>query len=561
MENEASVVIGGKAGDGVRAAGNVLGSIFNRHGLYTFVREDYQSLIRGGHNYSQIRASKNKIRSQIPTADVVAAIDMRSIENHEERLGKDGRLLYDPEDVDYESEKACEIPWGQMVEDVGGIEIMRNSVAIGAIAYLYDLDMEIVKEVMEDTYGDKAEKNVVLADKGYEYSEDNFDRIRTMEGTDREDIPILTGNKAIALGAAKAGLQTYIAYPMTPSTSILHFTASYRDELDITVVQPENEIGVINMALGSAYAGARTMVATSGGGYALMQETVSLAGMSESPILIVNCQRSGPSTGVPTYTSQADLEFTINSAHGEFPRIVLAPGDPSEAFYRTGEALNLAWKFQVPVILLSDKHLSESPMTSAIDPQEVSPEEPKLADEAGEEYKRYKITEDGVSPLSFPGEEDKMIKATSYEHIESGYTTEDPDEVENMQDKRSRKYISIREEVMKRDPVKVHGDESSNNLILAWGSTKGAVLDAMDLMDISVKFVQPIYLEPFPSDEVLQEMDSADKTVCVETNATGQLAEVVKKETLRDVDEKILKYDMRPFNPLDLSKKLEEVFE
>lgn len=560
MEGEASIVIGGEAGDGVRAAGNVLGSIFNRHGLYTFVREDYQSLIRGGHNYSQIRASEEKIRSQVPVVDVVAAIDMRSIQSHEDRLEEDGRLLFDPDDVDYDSDKACEIPWSQMVEDVGGIEIMRNSAAIGAVAYLYDLDMDIVEEVMEDTYGEKAEKNVILANRGYEYAQENFERVKSLDKTDRENIPILTGNKAISLGAAKAGLQNYIAYPMTPSTSILHFTANYRDELDLAVVQPENEIGVINMALGSAYAGARTMVATSGGGYSLMQETMSLAGMSETPILIVNCQRAGPSTGVPTYTSQADLKFAINSAHGEFPRVVLAPGDPTEAFYRAGEALNIAWKYQIPVILLSDKHLSESPTTSAIDPVAVSPEEPKLAEETGEDYERYEITEDGISPLAFPGETDTMVKATSYEHIEAGYTTEDPEEVVEMQDKRKRKSETIEEEIMDRNPVKVYGDEDSDNMIIGWGSTKGAILDAMDLVDVSAKFVQPIYLEPFPAEEILEHMQSADKVVCVEANATGQLADVIREQTLTEVDEKVLKYDMRPFNPLDLSDKLEGLF-
>lgn len=357
-EDEGNVLIAGEAGDGVRAAGNVVGRIFNRHGLYSFVRDDYQSLIRGGHNFSQVRGSSEKIWSHIEKTDVVLAFDERSIENHEERLDKEGLLIFDSDDLDHDSEKSRPMPLTSMVEEVEGIEIMRNSAAIGAIAHLFGLNLDIVKEVMEQVYGKKAEKNVSLAEKGFEYSVENFEQIRDLEFPDREEAPLLTGNQAIAMGAAKAGLDVYIAYPMTPSTSILHFTANHEEELDLTVVQPENEIGVINMALGSAYAGARSMIATSGGGYSLMQEAMSLAGMSESPILVIECQRAGPSTGVPTYTSQADLDLALNSGQGEFQSIVLAPGDSEEAFYRSGEALNLAWKYQVPVILLSDKHLS-----------------------------------------------------------------------------------------------------------------------------------------------------------------------------------------------------------
>lgn len=560
MKSEASVVIGGEAGDGVRAAGNIIGRIFNRHGLYSFVREDYQSLIQGGHNFSQVRAASEKVRSQIETANIVVALDDRSIENHEDRLPTDGKLVFDSDDLDYSSDKACPMPLTSMVEEVEGIEIMRNSAAIGAVAYAYGLNLDVVKEVMEKVYGDKAEKNVQLAQKGYEYAEENFERIEEFDFPDREDAPLLTGNQAISLGASAAGLNVYIAYPMTPSTSILHFTAGYQDELDLSVVQPENEIGVVNMGLGSAYAGARTMVGTSGGGFALMQETVSLAGMSETPILIIECQRAGPSTGVPTYTSQADLELALNAGHGDFPSIVLAPGDPAEAFYRSGEALNLAWKHQIPVILLSDKHLSESRMTAEIDSSEVEPEGAKIAEDPSEDYERYKFTEDGVSPLAFPGTPDAIVKTSSYEHLEFGWTTEVPEEIEKMQDKRKRKWNGIEEDVLNREPVNVFGDEDAENLVLAWGSTKGSVIEAMEIIEESAKLVQPIYLKPFPTEEVLEHMEGAEKVVCVETNASGQLADLVRKETLNEVDERILKYDSRPFNPPDLAEKLEEVF-
>lgn len=344
---------------------------------------------------------------------------------------------------------------------------------------------------------------------------------------------------------------------MTPSTSILHFTATHQDDLNLTVVQPENEIGVINMALGSSYAGARSMIASSGGGFSLMQEAVSLSGMSETPILIIECQRAGPSTGVPTYTAQADMGLALNSGQGEFPSIVLAPGDPLEAFYRSGEALNLAWKHQVPTVLLSDKHLSESRMTTELEPDKISPEEAKIEENPDSDYQRYEFTEDGVSPLAFPGSPETVVKTTSYEHVEFGYTTEDPSEIEAMQDKRKRKYDSIEKDVTDRNPLKIYGDENSDKLILGWGSTKGAILEAMELIEQPTKFIQPIYLKPFPADKVKNQMEKSAKTICVENNAMGQLARLIREETLKKVDEKILKYDARPFNPPDLAKKLE----
>lgn len=363
---------------------------------------------------------------------------------------------------------------------------------------------------------------------------------------------MLTGNQAVALGASAAGLDAYFAYPMTPSTSILHFAAENSDELGLKVVQPENEIAVANMAVASAYAGARTMVGTSGGGFALMQETVSLAGMSETPLLLVECQRAGPSTGVPTYTAQGDLEFAVNSGHGEFPLVVLAPRDAEEAFSRAGEALDLAWRYQVPVVLLSDKHLAESRMTADIDPGAVERAEFEQA-EGGGHYDRYSFTDDGVSPLAFPGDPGAVVKATSYEHTEHGYTTEDPGEVVRMQDKRKRKGKSIESYVEGLDPVNVFGEGST--AVLSWGSTVGAVLDAVGKLEEPVKVVQPVYLRPFPS-RVSRELERAKRVISVEGNATGQLSGLLRRETGVSVDGEVLKYDMRPFDPDGLAERL-----
>ena len=399
---------------------------------------------------------------------------------------------------------------------------------------------------------------MVLAKKGYEYAEKNFGRIDELKRIDRPPKPLLTGNQAIALGAVKAGLKVYIAYPMTPSTSILHYLAGHQDKLGVTVVQPENEIAVIIMALGASYAGARSMVASSGGGFALMQEAISMSGITEVPVVIVECQRGGPSTGVATYTSQADLKFVINAGHGDFPKVVVAPGDTEEAFYKTAEALNLAWKYQVPVIVLSDKHLSESYKTTSIDESNISKEEVKMAN-GGIGYKRYELTEDGISPLAFPGTLGAVVKANSYEHNPNGYATDEPELINKMQEKRLRKYAQLITDLRSRETVKIYGEKDADNLVVSWGSTKGAILEAIKLLKRKFKFLHVIYLKPFPVWEVKKHLDKAKNVISVECNSNGQFASLLREETGFLVNKKILKYDSRPFDPEDLANRIEEV--
>ncbi len=560
MVEEISLVIGGEAGDGVRRAGNLIGRVLNRHGLHVFILDDYQSLIRGGHNFSKIRASRQEIWSHYNQVNLIVALNRETIDLHEKDLVRDGCVLFDGDEVSYDGPaKALSIPISMMVKEVEGIKIMRNSAAMGAIASLYGLDLGVVENVMVQAYGEKAEKNVSLAKKGYEYAEKNFEKLLEVGKVRKLAGHLLTGNEAIALGAVKAGLKVYAAYPMTPSTSILHYLAGLQDELGVVVLQPENEIGVINMALGSAYAGARSMVATSGGGFALMQEAVSLAGMSETPIVVVVCQRPGPSTGVPTYTAQGDLHFVLNAGHGDFPKIVLAPGDTEEAFYKGAEALNLAWKYQVPVLVLLDKHLSESYKTTVIDEGKVAKEGAKIAESPGGGYGKYAFTEDGISPLAFPGTPGAVVKAISYEHDEYGYTTEKVDEIVKMQEKRIQKLDAISRELRDKQTVGVYGDENADDFVVAWGSTKGAVLEAMKLIDRPLKFLQIIYLGPFPSLEVTKHLEGARQVVCVECNATGQLARLIRGETGYEISKTVLKYDARPFDPPTLAARIEEV--
>jgi 2-oxoglutarate ferredoxin oxidoreductase subunit alpha len=309
------------------------------------------------------------------------------------------------------------------------------------------------------------------------------------------------------------------------------------------------------MALGAAYAGARTMVGTSGGGFALMTEALSLSGQGELPMVLVVSQRPGPGTGVPTYTMQGDLSFVIHSGHGEFAKVVLAPGDADEAFYLAGLAMNLAWKFQIPSFVLSDKHLSESIFSFEADIDKVKPEDPLLWDGKGE-YKRYLDTQNGISPLAYPGTPSAIVKATSYEHDEYGITTEESEQITGMQKKRLRKRKTLIDELSKHEQVKVYGNLESRTVLISWGSTKGACMEVAE--ELGLKVVQPLVLEPFPAEPLRKVLTGADKIINIEVNATGQLAKILSSHGIR-IDETILRFDGRPFAVDVLLDKVKEV--
>jgi 2-oxoglutarate ferredoxin oxidoreductase subunit alpha len=347
----------------------------------------------------------------------------------------------------------------------------------------------------------------------------------------------------------------YIAYPMTPASSLLHYLAEHEDDLGIVTIHPESEIGVVLMALGAAYAGARTMIGTSGGGFALMTEALSLSGQGELPIVFVECQRAGPSTGVPTYTMQADLSFVIHSGHGDFAKVVLAPGDAEEAFYLTGLAMNLAWKFQIPCFILSDKQLSESIYSFDADPDKINPGDPLLWNGQGE-YKRYLDTQNGISPLAFPGDPGVMVKVTSYEHDEYGITTEESKQITRMQEKRLRKTKTLENELSREEQVKVYGNLESRTVLLCWGSTKGSCIEVAE--ELGLKVVQPLVLEPLPVDSLKNALSGADKIIDIEVNATGQLAKHVSAYGIC-IDHMILRFDARPFTVDALLEKVKEV--
>jgi len=546
---EISILIGGKAGDGIRQAGHVIAQLLDRLGYRIFFYDDYPSLIRGGHNFSIIRASEKRILAHKDAIDIIVALNQDAVENHKHRLNADGTILYDSKKADA---SGLGIDFMSIVKEYKGIPIMRNTAAIGALAGMLGLDWSVLESVITGSLEKNVNRNLKIARHAYDQVETP---LKPVPKLDRKSLPLVSGNEAIALGAVKAGLNMYIAYPMTPASSILHYLAAHENELGVVTVHPESEISVALMALGAAYTGAKTMVGTSGGGFALMTEALSLAGQGELPMVIVECQRPGPSTGVPTYTMQGDLNFVMHAGHGEFSRVVLAPGDADEAFYATGLAMNLAWKFQIPTFVLSDKHLSESLFSFAPDLDKVKPENPVLWDGQGE-YKRYLDIQNGISPLAFPGNPNAIVKVTSYEHDENGITTEEPEQIARMQQKRLRKKKTLADELKKIDLVNVYGNTESKTALLCWGSTKGACIEVAEALNLKV--VQPLILEPLPVEALEIALTGVEKIIDVEVNATGQLAKLVANCGIC-VDDMILRFDSRPFTVDGLLDKVKEV--
>ncbi len=573
-----TVAIGGAAGDGVREAGTNLGQFLTKLGFEVFVSFDYPSLIRGGHNFSRISFSKEKIYNDYSKIDVLIALNDETMHLHKNELN-DGAVVFsdkfDGEDLKMFGQNAVLLPIAKTAQDLNAPAITRTSVALGAICYLLDLPFGEMNQILRRVFKEKGyEINVILAEKGYKYLENlGFRHSRRMEhGSDhlemsesrhfgREDggKELVDGNTAFAKGLLAAGLDFYIGYPMTPSTSILHYLAKQQKEKSVKVIHPENEIAVINMALGAAYAGKRVAIGTAGGGFALMQEAFALAGMSETPIAIAVSQRQAPATGSPTHTAQGDLKFVINSGHGEFPRIVIAPGDPEEAFKAGADALNLTWKYQIPAIVLLDRHLSENSSTNILGASKIPVEKGKITEKINGEYKRYQITEDGVSEVAFPGTLNAVIKATSYEHNESGISTEDPKIVKAMGDKRFSKLKQLEKEFSKYDTVKTYGDPKSKNIVVFWGSTKGAVLEAGKYLKKQPKFLQILWMSPFDAEKVAENLKNTKKIIIIENNRAGQLASIIREKIGINIENKILKYDSLPFDIVELAKQLNEI--
>jgi 2-oxoglutarate ferredoxin oxidoreductase subunit alpha len=429
--------------------------------------------------------------------------------------------------------------------------IMGNSALIGAFAKAAGIDWERVEAVFRIHIPKGVELNLKVAHRAYE----QLSAVHRIEPCPNAPLPLLTGNEAIGLGMVMGGLEAYVSYPMTPSSSLLHFLADEKENLGITVVHPENEIAVVMMALGFAYAGKRAAVGTSGGGFCLMTEGLSLAGMAEIPLVLVVSQRTGPSTGLPTYTGQSELRFVMHAGQGEFPRLVIAPGDAKEALAWSAIAMDLAWRFQVPAFILPDKTLSEGTYSvdtgaAAAPVAGTSPVWDGVAP-----YRRYADRPSGVSPLAFPGAKDAVVKVDCYAHDENGYTTEEADMVTRMTEKRLRKAEGLAAEMDRYAPVNVLGAAGAPVTLLCWGSTKGVCSEVADALGLRV--VQPVVLAPFPAARIKAALEGTTTLICVEENATAQMAALAQQHGIH-ADRTILRYDGRPFTFESLQAKVRE---
>ncbi len=573
IDDTVTIGIGGEAGQGVGRSGMLLGKALMRAGFHAYGNIDYPSLIRGGHNYYTLRTSHRKVTSILEKPDLVVALNKETILLHQESVNLGGGIIYDSKtkvedkdltrtDIEYYS-----VPLSDIVEELGGPDIMRNTVALGSVTALIGLDPDYLKEVVSETFEGREKiikMNQDAITRGWEHViEYDYGFNCKMEAGNRPERMWLTGNEAVSLGAVAAGCNFYAAYPMTPASPVLHYFTGHDIETDSVVIQTESEIAAMCMTVGAAYAGVRSMTSTSGGGFCLMTEALSLAAMTETPVVVMLGERPGPSTGLATYSAQGDLLFAVYGAHGEFQRIVLAPGDPSECYYLTSEAFNLAERFQIPVILLTDKNLIESHETVDKFSTKTVIDRGKLINswDDVEEYKRYLFTEDGVSPRATPGTQNAIVYANSNEHIERGYSTSQPEPARDMVNKRFRKVPYIKDAVSKLEPVKVYGSKKPDVTIIGWGSTKGPALEAINMLKsegISARFVQIRVMEPFPAN---LEKHLTGKVVLFENNRSSELGTLIKLNTGYVFEYTGLRYDGRPFDPNEIVAKVREVLE
>jgi 2-oxoglutarate ferredoxin oxidoreductase subunit alpha len=503
-----NIIIGGKAGQGINKVSQIVANVLSKFGYFTFNYRDYQSLIRGGHNFNVLSISDTPIESHETKADILVALDERTIKTHEQALKKNGTTIL-----------------GDQFKALGR---NLNIALAGALIKILGIPIQELEEEIKSQFKEHTEA-IAAAKQGF----DSQKKISDLKKLNNK-ISISSGSKAVAQGARNSGLDLYIAYPMTPATNAMHELAKDQVENNLMMFQAESEISAISMSLGASFAGAKTMTGTSGGGFDLMSESLSLQGQSEIPLTVYLASRVGPATGVPTYTAQSDLDIALRAGHGEFPRIVVAPSNPTETIEKTSEALYLAEKFKTLSILLSDKHLAESEFSTTEQPSKTP---------------RFKIER------KVPG--NSIVKASSYEVDKFGNSTESYTLTEDNTNKRVDKYKQAKKFIEKNyDMIKIHGDKNSKNLIIGWGSTSGAIKDS--IKDLDAKFLQVLYCKPL-SPQIKKELQKADKVILVECNVTGQLGRLIREKTGIKIENRLLKYNGRPFHSDELNNLIKSI--
>lgn len=554
--------IGGEAGFGIMTTGLTFSKIASHLGYHLFDYIEYPSLIRGGHNAYETVVSDEEVTAFKSKIDYLVCLNADTYKFHQDHLDPEGYLVYDPDDfTPPDNFKKVAVPFRKILTELKGQTVMKNTIALASTLALMKIDLAIFMAMIEKQFGRKGVEivsfNKQFAQRGYDHVVTNYAALieEKLPKRESEEKLVLTGNDAFSLGAVMADCRLYSAYPMTPSSSVLTNLAGWQEKTGMVARHAEDEISVINTALGASFAGVRAAVGTSGGGFALMVESISLAGIIETPIVIFLSQRPGPATGLPTWTEQGDLLFAVHAGHGEFPKIVLAPGDVYEMVELTMKAFNLADLYQTPVVVVSDMFLSESHHTMTLkfvtDLKNNYPVDygKTITNFNGEKYLRYQLTEDGVSPRLIPGQKSYFYQANSYEHVEDGHTTEEALPRQLQVGKRHKKILTYLKTHFK--PPQVYGDlDKSPTVFVAWGSTKGPILEAQKLLKdkgTETALVHFTHIFPINSEMVKPLFIPNKRYVLVENNSQGQFGKLFLAETGMDIKEKLLKYDGRQF--------------
>jgi len=563
--NDVSIVLCGEAGQGIQTVEQLFTKIVKKAGFNVFSTKEYMSRVRGGSNSTQIRISTEPVSAYINRIDVLITLSEDAIKHLGDRISSKTIIIGEKNHIkNNKNFKVVEIPFSQHAKEIGNI-VFSNTIAVGLLSALYSIDNKVIAEQVETFFSKKKKNlvndNILAAEKGYDIGADLVKKEKAQLDISapkhqNNDI-VLNGTQVIGLGALAGGCNFISSYPMSPSTGVLTFLSQQSNDFDIIVEQAEDEISAINMALGAWYAGARSMVTTSGGGYALMTEGVSLAGMIESPIVIHLAQRPGPATGLPTRTEQSDLEHALYSGHGDFPKIIFAPGTLQEGFYLTQKAFNLADKYQVPVYILTDQYFVDSYYNiPGFHLDRISNR--NYVVETRKEYKRYELTNNGISPRGIPGYGNGFICVDSDEHDEEGRITESMNIRTQMVDKRLRKLKEIMKETI---PPTLIGDELYKTLIIGWGSTYHIIKEAIEMIDRKdVSFLHFKQLYPIHPNTI-KYLKKAEKTIIIENNATSQFGKLIKLHTGYEVNHKILQYNGLPFSVETVEKQIKQILQ
>lgn len=577
MKQTFAIGIGGAAGQGVATPGDIFAKIFSRRGLNLNAYNAYQSIIRGGHTFLTVRTGPEKVTNMGDRIDMLIPLNQDTMDRHLGLLKSGACCIYNADTIKPGSPadgvQLCPLPVSELA-DITRNKVAQNTLAIGAGLHMMGIGFAALEEVLHEQFKKKGDaviaENVGVARAGYDYAAAHFTAFPNPLPRTENKYAILSGNVAMAMGGAAAGVKFYCAYPMSPSTGVLHWMAAHARKAGIMVRQVEDEIGVINMAVGAAHAGARAMCATSGGGFALMSEGLGMSAMMETPVVVIDCQRAGPSTGVPTKTEQGDLWQMLGAAFGDYPRVIAAPLDIGDCFKLIPEIFNIADRFQCPGLVLCDLLLSEGRLSvhpkdldfnPVIDRGELITTtngnganghgSAEVSTNGG--YLRYKFTESGVSPRAIPGVPGHIHTAATDEHQEDGVLISDeftnPVKRRAMMEKRMRKVAGIEAAV---SPPTLAGPPAADVTLIGWGSTKGVIEEACENLNeqgISANQLQVRWLVPLHGDAILEMLRSSRHTIIVENNYSGQFARYLRSETSFVPNGYIRKYDGEPFMP------------